>query len=276
MVAGRLLGRGSRVRLKPRPDGDALDAALAGRTAVIEGVEEDGEGATHVAVILDDDPGADLAAARHPAHRFFFAPEELDPVDDSTGAAAPPAPVARVLVAGIGNVFWHDDGFGSAVAQRLTRCEPPREIDVVDFGIRGMDLAYALGQPYDAAILVDTMARGGPAGTLYVMEPDQDSDSGTSAGATMPDSHRMDPATVLRLAGRLGKLPPHVLVVGCEPTDVAESESQFMELSAPVAAAVERAAQVVLKLAVLLLAARHADMDSQLSDKTREIGASKC
>src|SRR6185369_263070 len=86
MVAGRLLRPGSKVRLQPRPGGDILDGALAGRVAEIEGIDEDDTGAVHVAVILDDDPGRDLGATRHPAHRFFFAPSELEPFETDADA----------------------------------------------------------------------------------------------------------------------------------------------------------------------------------------------
>ncbi len=105
----------------------------------------------------------------------------------------------------------------------------------MDFGIRGLDLAYALGQPYDAAILVDAVAAGGPPGCLQVIEPDHPEDE-----TSVFDGHRMNPLAVLRLARRLGGLPPQVFLVGCEPRAIAESESMSMGLSAPVAAAVER------------------------------------
>jgi hydrogenase maturation protease len=200
-----------------------------------------------VAVVLEDDPGRDLAGTRHPTRRYLFTLEEIEPAEDDAGA--PPA--KRVLVAGIGNVFLGDDGFGVAVAQRLAGLELARGIEVMDFGIRGLDLAYALSQPYDAAILVDTVATGEAPGSLRIMEPDPG--EGTTPSV---DSHRMDPLTVLRLARRLGGLPPRVLLVGCEPLEWAAGESVSMSLSAPVAAAVEKAAQIVLTLAETLLAGR--------------------
>ena len=92
-----------------------------------------------------------------------------------------------MLVAGIGNVFLGDDGFGVALAGRLARGEPQPGVEVVDFGIRGMDLAYALLGDYDAAILLDATPRGGPPGTLYVIEPEIE---GVEAP---PDAHGMDP-----------------------------------------------------------------------------------
>jgi hydrogenase maturation protease len=265
MASGHLLRPGNRVRLKPHQGGDVIDMALAGRLAVIEGIEQDDTGTTHVAVILEDDPAADLAAARHPAHRFFFAPDEIAPA----GAGFKPVPTMRILVAGIGNVFLGDDGFGPAVAQYLTKRELPREINVVDFGIRGMDLAYALSQPCDVAILVDTVARGGPVGSLYVIEPDMDGCEETSF-----DSHRMEPTAVLRLARRLGRLPPRVLLVGCEPTEAMASESMSMKLSDPVAAAVEEAARIVLKLASQLLTGDRLDMKQESSNENDTVHSS--
>ncbi len=250
---------GRRVRLKPRPGGDLLDGALAGRVAVIDAIEEDDRGAAHVAVFLEDDPGRDLAAAHPLAHRFFFAPEELEPLDEGTRASV----LRRVLIAGIGNMFLGDDGFGTAVAQRLAAAELPAGVEVVDFGIRGWDLAYALGQPYDAAILVDTLARGGCPGCLFVIEPDIDEDD------TAPvDGHRMDPRAVLRLARRLGGLPPQIYLVGCEPRKVGEGDGVSTGLSAPVAAAVEQAARMVRELADLLLAGRRPEANGRTETKT--------
>src|ERR1043165_4095819 len=77
----------------------------------------------------------------------------------------------RILVAGLGNVFLGDDAFGVVVAQRLHSRALPAGVDVADFGIRGIDLAYSLPD-YDAAVLIDTTARGGAPGTLYVIEPE--------------------------------------------------------------------------------------------------------
>jgi hydrogenase maturation protease len=148
-----------------------------------------------------------------------------------------------VLVAGIGNVFLADDGFGVAVADRLGRGRLPAGVDVVDYGIRGMDLAYALAD-YDLAILVDVAPRGGAPGSLYVIEADLE-DRGI-----VPEAHGMDPVKVLALARELGPLPEQVLVVACEPRVVmtGEEEDIVVELSEPVRAAVEPAARLVLRL----------------------------
>lgn len=250
---------GRRVRLKPRPGGDLLDGALAGRVAVVQAIEVDDRGVVHVAAFLEDDPGRDLAAAHPLAHRFFFAPQELEPLGEGTQASG----LRRVLVAGIGNVFLGDDGFGTAVAQRLAAMELPAGVEVVDFGIRGRDLAYALGQSYDAAILIDTVARGGRPGRLAVIEPDVKNDD-----AAVPDGHRMDPVAVLKLARRLGGLPPQVYLVGCEPMRVGEGDAMFTGLSAPVAAAVEPAARMALDLADLLLANRRPEANGNTETGT--------
>lgn len=246
-VAGGTLRPGSRVRLKPRPGGDLFDCALSGRTAVVEGIDEDDTGAAHVAVIMEDDPGRDLGAVRHPAHRFFFAPGELELLEQQKGEEAQ----RRVLVAGIGNIFLGDDGFGVAVAQRLLGRKLPAGLDIVDFGIRGRDLAYALGQAYHAAILVDTIPGDGLPGSLVVMEAEQD-----NKAATALDGHRMDPLTVLRLAGSLGPMPGRILIVGCKPEEIGAdwSPETTMSLSRPVAAAVEKAADLVERLAAQLIA----------------------
>jgi hydrogenase maturation protease len=212
---------GTRVRLRPRAGGDVFDLALAGKTAVVDAVETDMEGRVFVGVLVDDDPGRDLGER---GHRFFFSPEEVEPL--------------RVLVAGIGNVFLGDDGFGCALARRIAF----EGVDIVDFGIRGMDLAYALAD-YDLVVFLDATPRGEAPGTLYLIEPDLDS---TEAAI---DTHGMDPVKVLALARHLGGRLPRVLVVGCEPATVADD----IGLSPPVRASVERAATAVLRVVTDLL-----------------------
>jgi hydrogenase maturation protease len=236
-VAGVELRRRSRVRLHPRSRADVMDIALDGRTAVVEELVENMEGIVQLAVTVEDDPGRDLGQERQIGHRFFFSLDEVEPLGQ-----APPVATRRILVAGIGNVFFGDDGFGVAVAGRLATAVLPPGVDVVDFGIRGMDLAYAL-RDYDVAILVDAVPRGGAPGTLYVIEPDLD---GTQAG---PDAHAMDPVKVLALAQSIGDPLPQVFVVGCEPAVVpAEDEGLLAELSEPVRAALDGAVRMVESL----------------------------
>jgi hydrogenase maturation protease len=236
-AGGAEIGRGSRVVLRPGAGGDVMDRAIDGRLAVVEAIHEDLDGKLHVAVTLEDDPGRDLGERRRPGHRFFFTPEELEPL-----AGAPP-PSLRVLVAGIGNIFMADDGFGVEVARRLAERELPAGVDVVDFGIRGIDLVFALGEAYDVAVFVDAVPRGEPPGTLFVIEPDL----GEQDGPVMLDAHGMDPVKVLALAGQLGPVPERVLVVGCEPqVRMSGDEEELVgDLSEPVRAAVDPAVDLV-------------------------------
>jgi hydrogenase maturation protease len=189
-------------------------------------------------VTLDDDPGRDLGEARFLGHRFFFSLDEIEPIG---GAPDAPGRAARILVAGIGNIFLGDDGFGVEVARRLARAELAPGVDVVDYGIRGIDLAYAL-QAYDAVVFVDTAQRGEPAGTISVIEPELDPD------VVSIDTHGMDPVRVLGLARALGRVPERVVVVACEPERIVRGEHDedlVGELSASVGAAVESAVPVV-------------------------------
>jgi hydrogenase maturation protease len=231
-VRGVEIRRGSRVRLKPRPGGDIMDLALAGRTAIVEGLDQDEDGRVHVTVAVDDDPGRDLGMQRAPAHRFFFRLEEVEPLE-----RAP-----RVLVAGIGNLFLGDDGFGCEVARRFAQLHQPAGVTVRDFGIRGMDLAFELAR-FDVAILVDATRRGGEPGTLYVI----DAATAAAEGSATIDTHGMDPVRTLALAHTLGPVPERVLVVGCEPayTPAPDSEEIVGTLTDPVRAAIEPALELL-------------------------------
>ena len=244
-VGGRTVRRGSRVRLRPRSNADVFARALAGRNAVVDAVEQDLDDSIQLAVVLEDDPARELGKARSLAHRFFFAPDEVEPLVETDG----PAP-RRVLVAGIGNVFMGDDGFGVEVARRLADCDLPTGVKVVDFGIRGMDLAYALGDGYDAALLIDAAPRGEAPGTLHVIEPDVE-----DAHASRIEAHGMDPVQVLTLARRLGRFPPRTLVVGCEPEALGDPSAPEIvaELSATVRASVEPAVALVRSLVTELI-----------------------
>lgn len=152
----------------------------------------------------------------------------------------------KVLVAGIGNVFLGDDGFGVEVVHRLAGRELPEGVEVVDFGIRGMDLAYALHDDYDLVVFVDATPRGGEPGTVYLLEPEIEED-----GEVALDTHGMDPVRVIKLSRALGARPTRTLVVGCEPQLVVGGEDcdeMILELSEPVRAAVEEAAKLVESL----------------------------
>lgn len=182
----------------------------------------------------------------------------------TTPAGPKPASRGQLLIAGVGNIFLGDDGFGVDVANRLASVDLPDWVHVADYGIRGMHLAYDLADRYDSAILVDAMPRGGEPGTVYVVEPDvadipaPSADPGGQAagvgqaadvaammaGSPMLDAHGMQPDVVLRMLATLGAGDRQVLVVGCEPARLNYS----MGLSAPVAAAVDDAVRVILDL----------------------------
>ncbi|MEU7000043.1 hydrogenase maturation protease [Nonomuraea sp. NPDC046570] len=147
----------------------------------------------------------------------------------------------RMLVAGVGNVFLGDDGFGVEVVRHLSRGALPPEVKLGDFGIRGIHLAYELMNGYDTTILIDALPRGEAPGTVYVLDiRPEDVPSGTG----IADAHDMAPEAVLALLGSLGGRTGRVLLVGCEPADI----SPGMELTRPVAAAVPRAAELVGEL----------------------------
>jgi hydrogenase maturation protease len=238
VVDGVPVASGTRVRLRPHAGGDVFDLALEGRVAIVERIEQDFEDKLHVAVTLEDDPGRDLGEARQPGHRFFFALDEVEPLEGGADEAAVPQPSTRVLVAGIGNVFLGDDGFGVALARRLASRALIAGVEVVDYGIRGMDLAFALGRGYDAAVLLDATPRGGEPGSLYLIDT-----AGDELGDPAIETHAMDPVRVLRTAASLGPIPPRVLVFGCEPETRMSGEEPdvAVELSAPVAAALDEA-----------------------------------
>jgi len=147
-----------------------------------------------------------------------------------------------ILVAGIGNIFQGDDAFGCEVVKRMAPRGLPESVRLFDFGIRGLDLMYALMDNPDLVILIDAAPGGEPPGTLYVIEPTHP--VGTTA---MPEVHGMNPVQVLQMASSLGARPGRVLVVGCEPGDLGGKDGR-MGLTAPVAAAVETAAEMVFDL----------------------------
>ncbi|MGA9524733.1 MAG: hydrogenase maturation protease [Myxococcaceae bacterium] len=145
----------------------------------------------------------------------------------------------RILIAGIGNIFFSDDGFGVEVARRLS-LQPPEGTRVTDFGIRGLHLAYALLDPLDLVVVVDALSRGGTAGTVYAIEPDLDA----GLGATDPDAHGLSLPAVFASARAMGGALPRIIVVGCEPQEIGEG----VGLSAPVQTAIEPAEALVREL----------------------------
>jgi hydrogenase maturation protease len=243
-ISGIEVRTGSRVRLHPRPGGDVMDIALAGQIATIECIEQDYEGKQHVCVVLDNDPGKDMGLLRQPGHRFFFDAEEVEPLSADAFPQASAAPKPTILVAGIGNIFLGDDGFGVEVIRRLAALKLPEKVRVADFGIRGFDLAYALQDGYEVTILVDACPHGEVPGTLYVIDPDLKGLDDPDAPQAAIEAHAMNPVSVLRMARAMNIEVNNVLLVGCEPETLGGEEGQ-MGLSTAVEAAVDRAVTLV-------------------------------
>jgi hydrogenase maturation protease len=246
-IAGVELKPGHRVRLHPGKRSDVMDIALAGKTAMIESIEQDYEGKFHVCVVADDDPGRDIGMMRQPGHRFFFDPEEVEPLPMNEAEQETKTQTPSILIAGIGNIFLGDDAFGVEVVQRLERRKLPERVRAIDFGIRGYDLAYALLDGSDVTILVDACPRGGEPGSLYVIEPDLSALDIPRAEQASIDAHSMNPMNVIRMAKSMGGDLKRILLVGCEPATLGPDEGQ-MGLSDTVAAVVDEAANIIESL----------------------------
>ena len=150
----------------------------------------------------------------------------------------------QILVAGIGNAWLKDDGFGGEVVKRLNARELPEGAAVFDFGTGGLDLAYEVMRGYDALVLIDVSRQGEPPGTLYVMEAlEEEAEAGIEDGQVL-NPHGMDPQTVLRFIKTLGAWPGKVVVVACEP---AEVEEMGLGLSPEVERAVDGAVDHVIE-----------------------------
>jgi hydrogenase maturation protease len=161
------------------------------------------------------------------------------------------SPPGRMLIAGVGNIFLGDDAFGPEVARRLAARDLPGWVRVADYGTSGMHLAYDLADGYETAVLIDAAPRGGEPGTVTVLEVqeghrrDLAAAAGPLGASRLFDAHGMQPDVVLGVLGLLGAGgPARTLVVGCEPASVGYG----MELSEPVAGAVDEAVQVILGL----------------------------
>lgn len=148
----------------------------------------------------------------------------------------------RVMIAGVGNIFLKDDGFGSAVANRLLQKSFPEGVEIKDFGTGGLKLAYDLMKGYDGLIMLDASARGEKPGTLYVMEPEEATIDPDLENGGPIDPHGADPATVLRFVKSIGSWPAKVYIVACEPEIVTDFE---IGLSHPVLAAIDDAVNLV-------------------------------
>ncbi len=150
----------------------------------------------------------------------------------------------QILVAGVGNAWLSDDGFGGEVARRLEAREVPEGVTIYDAGSGGLELAYEVMRGYHALVLVDVSKQGGEPGTLYVMEPDPDDVEGALEDGDRIDLHGMDPRTMLRFVKMVGGWPGKVVVVAVEP---AEVEEIGLGLSPQIEAAVEGAIDLVMK-----------------------------
>ena len=160
----------------------------------------------------------------------------------------------RVLVAGIGNIFLGDDGFGVAVAQRLAGEDVPAGVRVADFGIRGVHLVYELLDGCDLFVLVDAAQRGCPPGTVTVLEVEP-TDMASPSGVM--DAHGLAPDQVFAMLDSLGSRPWRSLVVACEPADVTAG----MGLSDEVREALPHAVRAVEKILEPVQRKKGADID---------------
>lgn len=151
----------------------------------------------------------------------------------------------KILIAGIGNIFWGDDAFGVEVVRALATRKLPEGVVVKDFGIRGFDLACALVENYDTFVLVDVISRGAPPGTLFVIEPEFNQ---SAPAAAEFEAHDLHPMKVLDLALTFGAQLDHLLLIGCEPAFFGTEDEGVMGLSEPVAAAVTEAVRLIESL----------------------------
>jgi hydrogenase maturation protease len=151
---------------------------------------------------------------------------------------------ANVLVAGIGNIFLGDDGFGVEVANRLAAEPMPAGAKVADFGIRGVHLAYELLEGYDGVVLVDAVPMGEAPGTVAIIKPGAPGAPRDGDSPPLLDAHSMSPDVVLATLSRLGGTVDNVYVVGCQPASLEAG----IGLSPPVANAVDSAVDLCRQL----------------------------
>jgi hydrogenase maturation protease len=147
----------------------------------------------------------------------------------------------RVMIAGVGNMFMKDDGFGGAVVRKMMSKTFPEGVELKDFGTGGLKLAYDLMKGYDALVLLDVSKRGEKPGSLYVIEPSESEVSADLAESPI-DPHGSDPSTVLRFVKAIGSWPGKVLIVACEPGNIEEFE---IGLSENVNASIDKAIEFV-------------------------------
>ncbi|HVL51388.1 MAG TPA: hypothetical protein VM754_07830 [Actinomycetota bacterium] len=242
MVGGTPVGPGSRVRLWPSAGGDLIDIELAGRTALVEGVDQDLDDNCYLAVTLDEDPGQDLGHYRQPGHRFFFRTEEVEPLVDG----ATPTHRARILVAGIGDEFKGDSGFGLEVVRRLAGRRLPG-VTATEFGIRLTDLGRTLEQQWDAVIAVAAVTGGGTPGGVSIAE----ANPGSGPSVQVAGLGKVSLPVNLNSA----EPGPRVWVAACEPARPGEDPAAPAGLSTPVLEAVDRTVTMIERLASQVVSA---------------------
>ena len=150
----------------------------------------------------------------------------------------------QILIAGVGNAWLQDDGFGAEVARRLGGRELPSGVSVMDVGTSGLDLAYEVMRGYSALVIVDVSKQGGEPGTLYVIDVEPDDVPAEITDGESIDPHSMDPMTMLRFVRVIGGWPGRVQVIACEPGEV---EDVGVGLTPAVEAAVDRTIELVLE-----------------------------
>jgi hydrogenase maturation protease len=150
----------------------------------------------------------------------------------------------KMLVAGVGNIFFSDDAFGCEVVRRLAKEDLPEGVVVADFGIKGVHLAYELLEGYDTVIIVDAAPCGGKPGDLYLIEPKLEEiaesplvQAASEGESALVDAHGLEPDAIFGMLKALGGNVGRALVVGCEPENIEDG----LGLSATVEAAVEPA-----------------------------------
>ena len=177
---------------------------------------------------------------------------------------------AQILIAGVGNTWMRDDGFGAEVVRVLKEREPEPGVTIEDFGTGGLDLAYEVMRGYDSLVLIDVMRGDGPPGTLYVLEPEEAEIAAGIEDGEMIDPHAMDPQTVLRFVRAVSGWPGNVVVIACEPVEV---EDYGMGLSPEVAGAVPRAVELVAETLVDLRRRRSAQARCEVMHELALAGA---
>jgi hydrogenase maturation protease len=147
----------------------------------------------------------------------------------------------RILIACIGNIFFGDDAFGVEVAHTLVNRPVLEEVLVCDYGIHGLDLAFALLDEYEAVILVSTLRQGGQPGTVYLIEPDPADISASTDQPMMIESYSLNPMRILAFAQSMGARLNRILLIGCDvetprtPEDCAVALSPLVQAAIPIA-----------------------------------------